>query len=891
MSLDSPLDPERPTYASLPAELISCARWILWKFELAADNDKPTKVPYAVDGRRASTTDQTTWSTYERSRKAVARCGAAGIGFVFVASDDILGIDLDHVIDAKGKIKPWARTVIEKLNSYTEISPSGTGFHIFIRGTKPAGSKCNLRFPGGEGFECYDSGRYFTVTGTHVARTPSEVRSVSEDVLVGVLTEMEARLPKKKPASGTTSRALPNAVSFHDDELLRHMFSAKNGAAVERLYRGHHNYGSPSEADIALCGRLAFWTGCDRGQMDRLFRASGLMRDKWDTRHGENTYGERTITTACENCSETYSYSNVVPITTRRDPPPAKDEKRVTRPKGSGGTNGTIVNAIDVTQCDLPVLTTLAITELETWNSPPTFFRQNAEAVRVQFDENEHAIIKPVTVPVMRHALANAAKFIKVRKTSGECIDVEPPKVIVENVLATPYLPLPGLRGIASAPFFTATGTLVVKSGYNLESQLYLSMIDVEVPAISEAPTAEQLADAVEAIDDIFADFPFKGDADRAHAFAILLLPFVREMISGPTPLHLVNAPNMGTGKSLLSQTALIPACGNVAATTFGRDEEEQRKKIFTLLKGGRPAVLLDNLHGTLNSASLAAVLTQTVYTDRALGGHEQPEVINRAVWVATSNNAKLSEEITRRTISIRLDAQVEKPFDRDQNWRHPNLLKFAGENRGKLIAAALTIVQAWIAAKRPGIKRKPLGSYEAWSHVIGGTLAHAGVLGFLSNVEQLFAAADGTGEALRAFVADWATAYGEQNVTAKDLLPLALTAGVDLGYGEDSSKLSKLGKSVLLANEDRIFGGYRVDKRYRAWGLVQMAVPGDTAGSVGSVGSPTATSGENIPIFPTRLKGKPYEPYGPCGERDVPPTLGVPSSNDSEEHDGDYFF
>jgi hypothetical protein len=498
-------------------------------------------------------------------------------------------------------------------------------------------------------------------------------------------------------------------------------------------------------------------------------------------------------------------------------PPAAKHTKQ--------HTNGTtFANAIDVTQCDLPALTARAIAELEKWNSPPSFFRQNGVVVRMGVDEDGRPIIKPVSVPVMRHALANAVRHIKVRKGSGERVNVEPPRVLVENVLATPELPFPGLRGLSIAPFFTAAGKLVVKPGYDPESHIYLALDPgVVVPTVPDRPTSAQLASAVETLDDILLDFPFKGNADRAHAFAMLLLPFVRELIAGPTPLHLVNAPDIGTGKSLLSNALLMPACGHVAAASFGRDEEEQRKRVTTLLMHGQPAVLLDNLKGKLDSAVLAAVLTTQWWTDRVLGGHDAPTLANRATWVATSNNAKLSEEITRRTISIRIDAQVEKPFEREQRWRHPNLLKFVSENRGKLIAAALTIVQAWIAANRPTIQRRPMGSYEAWSHVIGGTLAKAGVIGFLENVQELFAAADATGEALRAFVADWAAAHGEKDVTAKVLLPIAETAGVDLGYGEEASKLSKLGKLVLLANEDRIFGGYRISKRYRAWGLVRM--------------------------------------------------------------------
>jgi primase-polymerase (primpol)-like protein len=103
------------------------------------------------------------------------------------------------------------------------------------------------------------------------------------------------------------------AVNLDDRELLRRMFKSRNGAEIARLYHGHADYASASDADIALCGRLAFWTGKDHAQMDRLFRASGLMREKWDMRRGDSTYGALTIAKAVANCRETYSAA----VTTR----------------------------------------------------------------------------------------------------------------------------------------------------------------------------------------------------------------------------------------------------------------------------------------------------------------------------------------------------------------------------------------------------------------------------------------------------------------------------------------------------------------------------------------------------------------------------------------------
>jgi putative DNA primase/helicase len=292
---------------ALPAELKSLPRWILWRFETR--DDRRTKVPYSVNGQRASTTNPATWSSFADTCAATDRVRANGIGFVFSGDDNIIGVDLDHVRDpVTGSVKPWAGGVVDALQSYTELSPSETGFHVVLRGTKPPGSQCNLRFDPvtREGFEIYSTARYFTITGKHVAGTPVEVRSVSDVVLARVLSEMEAKLPKK-PTAPTMSPRDSAPISVDDAELLRRMFNSRNGVEIARLYHGHADHGSPSDADIALCGRLAFWTGRDPAQMDRLFRASALMRDKWDTRRGDSTYGAITIAKAIANCRETYT--------------------------------------------------------------------------------------------------------------------------------------------------------------------------------------------------------------------------------------------------------------------------------------------------------------------------------------------------------------------------------------------------------------------------------------------------------------------------------------------------------------------------------------------------------------------------------------------------------
>lgn len=143
----------------VPDELKTYRAWILWK--LARVGDKPTKHPYCVHtGRRASSTDSRTWGSFEEVLKAYEVGGYKGVGFVFSSGDPYCGVDLDAAVEPEtGEVADWAERIVEDLDGYTELSPSGTGLHIIVKGKVPSGG--NRR----GSVEMYDQGRFFTVTG------------------------------------------------------------------------------------------------------------------------------------------------------------------------------------------------------------------------------------------------------------------------------------------------------------------------------------------------------------------------------------------------------------------------------------------------------------------------------------------------------------------------------------------------------------------------------------------------------------------------------------------------------------------------------------------------------------------------------------------------------
>jgi putative DNA primase/helicase len=288
---------------TLPRELISLSQWVGWKHECR--DGRPTKIPINPHtGGRASSIDARTWTDYPTAIRAKYRYRLDGIGFVFSVADPLVGIDLDNCRNpTTGEIAPRALKIVRLLNSFTEISPSGRGLHIFVRGKLPQEVIEEMASSGGRkkgGIEMYDRTRYFTITGNHLNGTPMTIEERSSEL--EKLHFFFFAASKKSIRPNEISRP-PHPVGVSDEKILERARRAANGARFEKLWRGEWQdiYPSQSEADLALCSILAFWTGGDAGRVDLLFRCSGLMRPKWDQRHFNDgsTYGRATIAKAC----------------------------------------------------------------------------------------------------------------------------------------------------------------------------------------------------------------------------------------------------------------------------------------------------------------------------------------------------------------------------------------------------------------------------------------------------------------------------------------------------------------------------------------------------------------------------------------------------------------
>ena len=150
-----------------PQQLIDLPQWVCWKLQ----GDR--KVPYSPKtGRAAKTNDASCWATYDKACLALDGGHWSGVGFVFTEGDGLVGVDLDNAVE-NGKVKPWARDIVDMLDSYTEVSPSGLGLHVIVRGAEQAQGR---KKDHGDGkVEVYSWGRYFTWTGEHLEGTPTEI--------------------------------------------------------------------------------------------------------------------------------------------------------------------------------------------------------------------------------------------------------------------------------------------------------------------------------------------------------------------------------------------------------------------------------------------------------------------------------------------------------------------------------------------------------------------------------------------------------------------------------------------------------------------------------------------------------------------------------------------
>ncbi len=293
-----------PQFENIPEELKQRPQWVLWK--AVPRKDKIDKIPYnGKTGKKAMSNLPGTWSNFDLVRKIYENSNGTygGIGFMLSKDDSFVGFDFDKCCDPKtGQIDPKIQEAIDLLNSYSEVSPSGKGIHVFAKGSLPPQGRVN------GSVEVYESGRFFTMTGHPLSETPTTIEERQAEI-EKLHTDLIGKPKKKAPVNKPESSKPIRAETLNNEEQLAKMLASKQGPKIEQLMAGSWSgYESQSEADLALCSILAFWLNRDPAAIDSVFRSSGLMRPKWDKKHYADgrTYGQETVIKAIAGIKDVY---------------------------------------------------------------------------------------------------------------------------------------------------------------------------------------------------------------------------------------------------------------------------------------------------------------------------------------------------------------------------------------------------------------------------------------------------------------------------------------------------------------------------------------------------------------------------------------------------------
>ena len=419
--------------------------------------------------------------------------------------------------------------------------------------------------------------------------------------------------------------------------------------------------------------------------------------------------------------------------------------------------------------------------------------------------------ILDVTPGALISTLVKSARWVKLRPpkareiTAGEAMledDAEKiPTQLLDAMLADPDPRLPQIERLVRAPFWHGEGE-VVQPGYHAPSRSYL------MGQPHKRSPVDGVGDAVDLLlGEWLGDFPFASDADRAHALAALLTPIVRAEIDGPCPLVMIEAPERRTGKTLLMELLTEVSSGQVPNPAgWAHDDEERRKTWSMLVRRGEAVICVDNVSGRMDDDPLCRILTSGALMERLLGTQDAIDVPARSVWMATGNNALMSQDLIGRSIRVRLDSQTDTPEAR-QEFRIADIKAWTRARVDLLRSAALELVAAWHRQGRPYSGAR-LGKFEGWSRVVGGILEVAGVRGFLGNRTEQADAADPERAEWRSLLEVWMGPEKRgQAMQAGEIARMAVEAGLLLavvGDGNDVSRARRMGQA-LVARRGRV--------------------------------------------------------------------------------------
>ncbi|HZV05857.1 MAG TPA: bifunctional DNA primase/polymerase [Gemmataceae bacterium] len=329
----------------------------------------------------------------------------------------------------------------------------------------------------------------------------------------------------------------------------------------------------------------------------------------------------------------------------------------------------------------------------------------------------------PVVPDYLRDLLCRHARWEML--VGKKYVAIDPPRGVAATMLARTgeWRLFPAVCGVTSAPTMRPDGSLVTEAGFDPKTGLLL-VEPPPMPVIPEAPTKADAEAALKLLEDLLVGFPFVDDVARAGALSALITAVARGAFP-VAPLHASRAPTAGSGKSFLWDIVAAIIIGHpMPVISTGKDEIEMEKRLGAALMTGQPLISIDNISGELGGDALCQIIERPVVDIRVLGQSKNMRIEARGTSLyATGNNFTLVGDVCRRVITINLDAGLERPELRQFEF---DPVERVLADRGKYIAAALTICRAYFVTGRPDKARK-LASFEGWSDTVRSALIWLG--------------------------------------------------------------------------------------------------------------------------------------------------------------------
>ncbi|APT57793.1 hypothetical protein RGI145_12395 [Roseomonas gilardii] len=839
-------------------------QWVAWQEELRQGQEEPTKTPYSpVKWGRAKADDPQTWGTRAQALERLERLpkpyAAYGVGLEFaplevpgMAHLALSGVDLDCCRDKEtGRIEEWAWEVIRRFNSYTEVSPSGTGVKTFFLHVtadwpliEPAlgpTSKNGRQFKRGTGrhppaIELYLRARYFAVTGERLDEITNEIRVVPTDDILWVIQDAG---PAFK-AGGTRPEEtidmgfdIPPGGVFEDqpppggDDLMDRL-----AAAMKRRKKVAARWNGNTEG-LEDTSR----SGMDMSMMAMLRRVGFKFEEcktillRWphgagSTKAGDDRYWLRMWERGAKP-------EDMARAETRANMPVIRVVK------------GSLSHIVDQAEQAL-IQAGLGLYQRGSMLVRPGIARLSA--AKDEMTEAQEAMA--LGEMAMVEAMTTAAVWEKWDGRTDDWVVADAPKDIARIYMQrVGRWRLPVLAGIIASPTIRKDGSILATEGYDAKTGLLLEFRGQTFPPVPDRPTPQQAEAALQVLIHLIQTFPFEKPSHRSVMLSAILTAVARRSMD-TAPLHGFSAHTAGSGKSMLVNIASMIATGQKAPVIAQGDKpEEFEKRLVSMLRQANAIISIDNVNHVLDGDLLNQMLTEPVVRGRILGVSEAPQLISNAFVAATGNNLVLGGDMTRRSLLCVIDPGVERPEHREFAQDPIALIR---ADRGRYVAAALTILRAYFVAGRPP-KNKPLGSFVEWSRMVRDALCWLGEADPVETVEEV-RAADPRLERLVAVLEQWSGVIGTAEVSTENVIQHATSqqtatdpewiktrregsppkmefrhpefraALLRVGGERGAIDSEKLGK-WLRSNKGRVANGFRIDnvappKKQARWKL-----------------------------------------------------------------------